>query len=178
MTLLVTEPKTRVNDRFIYHDNEIDGTIISSNFDDEIIKGLSNIDHRFQAKFYKKIGVDIVTETVFNYPYPFITEKTYRSFASLRPCIILGPYGSLQFLQHIGFKTFSNIINEKYDNIKNPELRFIAVCNSIKDFVDRPIDRIKQDLYNIKDILKFNQTHLLNLTTIQQNQFVKDLCFK
>lgn len=178
MTYLITSPQTRINDKFSVKIQNIDFTVPLNNFNDLIIKGSPNIDYRFQAEFYKKIGVDIVTETVFNYPYPFITEKTYRSFASLRPCIIVGAFGTLKFLRDIGFKTFSSIINEEYDTIEDPNIRFISVCESIKNFVDRPLEHVKEDLHKIKDDLRFNQLHLKNLIEIQRKKFRLDICLK
>ena len=144
-------------------------------FKDPIVEGKPNVDHRFQAKFYKKIAVDIVTETTFDYPYPFITEKTYRAFASLRPFILVGPYGTLKFLKGLGFKTFSVIINESYDEIEDPELRFHEVCNSIKEFVSRPLEKIKQDLISIEDILIHNQQHILTVFDKELKKFEEQL---
>ena len=88
-TLLITKPLTRVNDRFSV---TVPCDEIAVDFKDAIVEGKPNHDFRVQAPFYKKIGVDIVAETVFEYPYPFLTEKTYRPIASLRPFILVGPY--------------------------------------------------------------------------------------
>jgi len=171
MNLLTTYPTTRINDCFAIENSDINFTPLLEDFKDPIVEGLPNIDYRFHADFYKKIGVDIVAETVFNYPYPFITEKTYRSIASLRPFIIVGGYHTLKFLKENGFKTFSAIINESYDDIQHPESRFYTVCDSIKTFVDQPLEDVKQDLYKITDVLTHNRAHLLNLSSIQLEKF-------
>jgi hypothetical protein len=177
MTILLTYPNTRINDCFVKEATPypIDFTDVVSNFKDSIVEGRPNLDNRFQAEFYKKIGVDIVTETCFNYPYPFITEKTYRSFASLRPLILVGPAHSLAFIKSLGFRTFSAIINESYDDITDPELRFLAVCNSIMEFVSQPIEKIKQDLHSISKDLLHNQLHLSNLFSNELEKFKKQL---
>lgn len=172
MILLTTYPKTRVNDSFAVGDHQLDFAVPTNNVKDPIIKGVPNqYNYRFSADFYKKIGVDIVAETVFNYPYTFITEKTYRSIASLRPFIIVGPYQTLQFIKSIGFKTFSAIINEDYDNVQDPMMRFDAVCNSIKKFIDRPLDSIKHDVESVSDILIYNNKVLSELTDQEFNRF-------
>lgn len=172
---LTTVPLTRINDEFIKENSDIVCTSVGNNYIDPIVTGGPNIDHRWQADFYKKIGVDIVTETAFNYPYPFITEKTYRPIASLRPFIIVGPVRTLDFLKQVGFKTFSAIIDESYDNIEDPEKRFIEVCCCIKLFVSRPIRQIQQDLHNIKDVLLHNQNHLYNLIDLELTKFQQAL---
>lgn len=168
---LTTYPVTRINDAFLKENTSIKCTILDADYTDPIIKGQPNFDYRWQANFYKKIGVDIVTETVFKYPYPFITEKTYRPIASLRPFIIVGPEKTLNFLKQLGFKTFSSIIDESYDSVADSEQRFISVCNSIKEFVSKPIDQIRLELYSIKDILLHNQAHLFNLTNTELEKF-------
>lgn len=168
---LVTQPFTRINDLFLKENTTIKCNNLDTNYTDPIIKGKPNIDYRWQADFYLKIGVDIVTETAFQYPYPFITEKTYRPMASLRPFIVIGPVFTLRFLKQIGFKTFSAIIDESYDNIDDPEKRFIAVCHSIKLFVSRPLDQIQVDLNSIKDILLHNRRHLQNLINTELEKF-------
>lgn len=168
---LITNNRTRVPDLFLKENTTIQCNVPVADYKNTIVKGLPNVEPRLQPDFYQKIGVDIVTETVFNYPYPFITEKTYRPIASLRPFIIVGAWHTLDFLKNIGFKTFSVIINESYDNIVDPEERFNSVCNSIKVFVSRPLDQIRQDLYNIEHILLYNQTHLFNLVDCELQKF-------
>lgn len=172
MNLLSVYPKTRINDRFVTGNSHLDFTIPLENVRDPIIKGEPNeLSYRFAADFYKKIGLDIVAETAFEYPYPFVTEKTYRSISCLRPFIILGPYQTLNFIKSFGFKTFSAIINEDYDSIKDPVSRFDAVCNSIKAFVDRPISEIRHDVESISDILIYNNQVLSVLKDQEFNRF-------
>lgn len=177
MALLLPYPLTRINDYFVKEETNMsfDFREIIDNFKDPIVEGKPGIDHRFQADFYKKIAVDIVTETTFNYPYPFITEKTYRAFSSLRPFIIIGPYGTLKFLKSFGFQTFSAIINESYDEIKDPEMRFSEACDSIREFVSRPLEEIKQNLISIEDILIYNQQHMITLFEKELKKFEEQL---
>lgn len=175
MNLLFPNPITSVNDCFVGENSVLNFDPILKDFRDPIVQGRPNEHYRFEADFYKKIGVDIVTETVFEYPYNFVTEKSYRSVACLRPFIIVGPYQTLQFLRSLGFKTFSAIINESYDNISDPEERFIAVCNSIEQFVDRPLEQIKQDLHTISDVLIHNRVVLENLYKNELEKFKNQL---
>ena len=176
MELLLTYPLTRINDYFVKEETNMsfDFREIIDNFKDPIVEGI-HAGLRFQADFYKKIAVDIVTETTFNYPYPFITEKTYRAFSSLRPFIIIGPYGTLKFLKSSGFQTFSAIINESYDEIKDPEMRFSEACDSIREFVSRPLEEIKQNLISIEDILIYNQQHMITLFEKELKKFEEQL---
>ena len=169
--LLITLPATRINDLFVKSGSTLNFSPIVGSFKDPLIEGRPNLDHRYRAEFYKKIAVDIVVETAMNYPYTFITEKTYRPIASGRPFIIVGPHHTLFFLRSLGFLTFSSIIDESYDEIIDAEQRFKAVCSSIKMFVDRPIDQIIKDVKSIKNTLEKNQVCLQNLFQIQLSHF-------
>jgi hypothetical protein len=173
--LLVPFPPTRINDVFVGEGSEIDFSTNKFNRD-PIIQGEPNSPNtRFFAEFYKKIGVDIVCETVFDYPYPFFTEKTYRSIACLRPFIIVGPYGILEFIKSLNFQTFSAIIDESYDQIQDSEKRFVSVCNSINQFVARPIDQIKKDIVSVEMILLHNHTVLQRLVETELTRFKSQL---
>ena len=169
MILVTEEPKSRINDEiFLKNGNTfpIYHSIISNN-----IPPLEKKLH-FQGRFYQNFGLDIVTETVFDYPYPFISEKTLRPITSKRPFIILGAKGTLSLLQSKGFLTFSSIIDESYDQIENPSDRFDSVTNSIKNFVLQPIEKIKQDVLSVQEILNQNFQHYLLLEDIEISQLL------
>ncbi len=158
MNLLIPFPLTRVNENIHiigYNGKRPTADIISNNIptkDDFESIGL----FRFQSKFYKSFGIDIVSETVFDYPYPYISEKTLRPISSKRPFIILGSPFTLFTLKQKGFKTFDSIVDESYDQIKNSSDRFYAVCNSFKKFATQPIEKIKEDIKSISHILDYN----------------------
>lgn len=160
---LVTVPRTRINDCFVSLGSRLNFSPAATTYKDPIIQGRPNFDFRFDADFYQKIGVDIVAETAMHYPYPFITEKTYRPIACGRPFIILGPVGTLKFLQHLGFMTFSSIIDESYDLLPDAEERFYQACQSIKKFVDRPVHDIVRDVVRVKAELMHNINCLSSL---------------
>ena len=169
-SLLLPFPPTRINDGFINCNPAIDFQDVGFIKKDPLIHGSADaiagdLSYRFnEADFYQYIGVDIVAETAFEYPYCFITEKTYRSFACLRPFILVGPYNSLNFIKSFGFQTFSAIIDESYDVIQLPEERFLKVCDSIETFINRPIENIQEDIKRIEATLLHNQRTLFNLT--------------
>lgn len=141
--ILLPEIPTRVNDHFIT-DESISCAVPDAPIRHPLITGESNsIDSKYQADFYKKIAVDIVVETVFNYPYPYISEKTLRPMACKRMFIVLGAPHILKLLHSKGFETFPDFINESYDDIVCATDRFHRVVAAIKTFVDTPLDDIK-----------------------------------
>ena len=120
-----------------------------------------------QFKFYKHIAVDIVTESVYNYPYPCVTEKTLRPIANKRMFILVAPCHTLKLLHEKGFQTFSDVIDERYDLEPDPVQRWHMVCQSIQNFVVKPVDEIRNILEQHRLILENNYNVLVNLEKIE-----------
>ena len=169
MTIFYTDPLTRVNDRLKLKNgdsNPVTDDILSPHIPDIENKKRS----RYQSDFYKYYGLDIVTETVFNYPYPYISEKTMRPIVSKRPFIVVGASGILALLKSKGFQTFSNIIDESYDEILDYSDRFDSVTASIKEFVTQPIEKVRQDVASVTNTLEHNFQNYLVLEDIEISQ--------
>jgi len=130
---------------------------------DPMITGKSNqhVVGESYCDFYDNVAIDIVTETVFNYPSPQITEKTLRPILQKRMFLIIGPCGSLALLHHLGFKTFDTWICEDYDNIIDPFDRMQAVLDEIDRLTALPIDTMQDYMLECNDILEHNRKHLL-----------------
>jgi len=128
---------------------------------------------RFNCDFYKNVALDIVTETVFNYPYPCITEKTTRPIANKRMFIIVGATNILQLLRSKGFETFSDFIDETYDTIVDPVDRFNSIVNSIHAFLEKPIDDIKDYYIKNQDRFEHNFQLLSRLEEIELETICK-----
>lgn len=167
MITLVPSPLTRVHDQFI--DNyDIDATPTTVDVAHPIINGEPNDDKsRFQAEFYKKIGLDVVTETVFDYPYPCITEKTLRPIGCKRMFIVVGAPGILSMLKSKGFKTFDDIIDESYDNIADPCKRFRAVVDVVESFTNLDLENIRQYYIDNQQKFEHNFQTLKNLRSTE-----------
>ena len=168
---IYTNTKTRVNENWNPH-----GKLISSpskeSFKDPLIAGKPNGHHIFgaadyQQDFYQKIGIDIVTETVFSYPYPATTEKILRPIINKRMFIIVGPANTLKFLKTKGFQTFSPFINETYDSIVDPINRMKAILAEIDRLVILPLDIIRNAMLQYEDVLESNFTTVTNLENVE-----------
>jgi hypothetical protein len=162
---LTMTPYTRVND---YWSSSTDFTFTETDYKDPLIDGKPNsLDSRYQAKFYSSIALDIVAETVYNYRYPYISEKTLRPIACKRMFIIVGAPNILQLLHSKGFKTFPTIINEEYDNILDSNIRWEFVNKEIEKFVSKSLDEIKEILHSQIDVLNHNFETLKELQTTE-----------
>jgi len=133
-----------------------------------LIEGKANTPGtRYQASFYDKFAVDIVTETVYNYRYPYITEKTLRPIACKRLFIVVGAPGVLKVLHSKGFKTFSDVIDESYDSEIDSVKRWYLLESAIKSFVSKPLDEIKDIVRSKSDILDHNFVTLQHLEKVE-----------
>lgn len=158
------EPPTRVNDSWILDDSIEASTAGLKNWKHPLISGMPNdAATRYQADFYRHISLDIVVETVLDYPYAYITEKTFRPIACKRMFIILGARGSLRLLHSLGFTTWGDFIDESYDTIDDPVQRFLAVKNEVIRICAMPLDTIKLYMSKNLDKLEHNFSILENL---------------
>ena len=169
MNYITTIQYTRVNETWT--NGSVDADPVLYDVSHPLISWLPN--NRFthyQANFYKKIAIDIVAESVYNYPYAYITEKTLRPIACKRLFIIVGPPGVLDLLHKKGFETFSDIIDESYDLITDPVQRWHALENVITNFVTKPIDEIRNIIKSKSIILEKNFITLKNLKSTEIRQ--------
>ena len=112
--------------------------------------------------FYRDHFVDIVAETVFDYPQPFISEKTIRPMATLTPMVVFGAAGHLKSLQQHGFKTFHDFWDESYDNIDDPGERFQKCADLLVCINDWDINTCQEMYEKMLPILTHNKQHLSN----------------
>jgi hypothetical protein len=97
--------------------------------------------HNFEMMLYNTPIINLVTETFYSNRWNFcsemfITEKTYKAIAAKQMFIIVGPKGILRRLQSFGFKTFSNFIDESYDN-EPDETRLYSAIDQITHLLTR-----------------------------------------
>ena len=133
---------------------------------DTPLKKVSNtsIDNHFYLCHYgflKKAGVYIVSETMFNHPSPYFSEKTVSALLSNRPFIIIGEHGSLRALKQKGYKTFNDMFDESYDNIIDPSSRMESIFELVKDINTRSLDEIKANVLKCQDKLSHNRNLML-----------------
>lgn len=124
------------------------------------------IDQEFDRATYNfvKLGaVYIISETVFNHPYPRFTEKTISALLSHRPFIIIGAPNSLNALKEKGFATFDNFIDESYDKITDPTQRLEQIFDLVKSINEKTLDQLKQNVLQSKDKLIHNKNLMKNI---------------
>ena len=86
----------------------------------------------YSCQDYLETGLEIVLETIVDDQRWHLTEKTLRPIACGHPFMILGTSGILKYLRRYGFKTFSPLIDESYDDIQDPVERMQAIIDVMK----------------------------------------------
>lgn len=75
----------------------------------------------------------VPTETVFFGKRLHITEKTFKAIALEMPFILMAPAGSLEYMRSYGFKTFSPILDESYDQELDDIRRVEMIVKQLKE---------------------------------------------
>jgi hypothetical protein len=112
----------------------------------------------------------LVTETIFNYPYSFRTEKIWKPIAIGHPWIAVSNAGYYRDIRNLGFKTFNNIIDESFDTMTND----IDRVNRIRDIVEdlcRSESNLISFLAAARPVCEYNQKHLWNMRELVRQQF-------
>lgn len=110
----------------------------------------------------------LVTETVFDYPYSFRTEKIWKPVAIGHPFIVASNAGYYRDLHNLGFKTFGNVIDESFDQIENNQDRLKRIVQIVKDLCQQDLASFIKECYNV---CKYNQQRLAELRLQVRNDF-------
>lgn len=121
-----------------------------------------------QAEPYIDTYFSLVTETVFDYPYSFRTEKIWKPIAMGHPWIVAANTGFVKDIRNLGFKTFDSLLDESYDQIDDNQHRLQRVAQVVEDLCQQNLDLF---LESAKDICKYNQQHLVSLIDPIKKQF-------
>jgi hypothetical protein len=122
------------------------------------------------SKPYTDSYFSLVTETVFDYPYSFRTEKIWKPIAIGHPFIVASNQGYYRDLHQLGFKTFGNLIDESFDQISNNTDRLNRISQVVTDLCQQDLASFVKECYNV---CKYNQQHLAELGPKIRAEFPK-----
>jgi len=110
----------------------------------------------------------LVTETVFDYPYTFRTEKIWKPIAIGHPWICAANQYYYRDMHDLGFRTFGHLIDESWDQITDNQTRLKRLADVVRDLCQQDLNSFLQAA---KDVCKYNQQHLLELRDKLPRQF-------
>jgi hypothetical protein len=119
-------------------------------------------------KPYSHTYFSLVTETVFDYPYSFRTEKIWKPVAIGHPFIVAGNAGYYRDLHQLGFQTFGHVIDESFDKINNNQDRLNRISQVVTDLCQQDLASFLNECYNV---CKYNQQHLKEIRIKVRKEF-------
>ena len=117
---------------------------------------------------YRDTYFSLVTETVFNYPYSFRTEKIWKPVAVGHPWIAVANQGFYRDMHSLGFRTFDHVVDESFDAIDNSQDRIERVAEVVEDLCQQDLASFYKECYNV---CKYNQ----ELYTEMRHQVPREL---
>lgn len=105
----------------------------------------------------------VVSETSADDRWCFITEKTVRPMIYFHPFIVWGNPGTLKTIKDLGFETFPEFFDERYDNINNADMRMKMILNNVKRLCGLPIEEIHSLYQSVIPKLIHNRNLLIEL---------------
>lgn len=110
----------------------------------------------------------LVTETVFEYPYSFRTEKIWKPIAMGHPFVVVANAGYYRDLHNLGFKTFGHVIDESFDLIEDNQQRIERIAQVVEDLCRQDLASFLKECYTV---CKYNQQHLAEMSLQVRKDF-------
>jgi len=121
-----------------------------------------------ESKPYEDTYFSLVTETIFEYPYSFRTEKIWKPIAMGHPWIAVTNVGFYRDMHRLGFKTFGHLIDESFDQIENNQKRIERITQVVEDLCRQDLASFLQECYTI---CKYNQQHHIEMAASWRQEF-------
>ena len=120
------------------------------------------------ADAYIDTYFSVITETVFEYPYTFRTEKIWKPVVIGHPWIAVANCGYYRDMHNLGFQTFGHVIDESFDSIEDNDQRLERIAQIIEDLCQQDLDKFLEECYNV---CKYNQQHLAEMRIRVRQEF-------
>jgi hypothetical protein len=99
---------------------------------------------------YLDSWLEIVPETIYQNGY-FFTEKTLKPIVTRTPFLMVSSRGYLEYLKSLGYKTFSSLIDEKYDSEDRIEDRVRLLADQLENIIKNGSKNFYQASQSILD---------------------------
>jgi hypothetical protein len=121
---------------------------------------------------YIDTAFSVITETIYDYPYSFRTEKIWKPMIMAHPWIAVANTGYYRDLRARGFRTFDHLIDESFDSVEDPHIRIEHIVQVISDIV---INGPVSFLMAAQEVCKYNQLHLREHNRLERSAFPQNL---
>lgn len=114
---------------------------------------------------YTDTWFSVVTETIYDYPHTFFTEKIWKPVLMAHPFVVAANPGYLKDLRAAGFQTFHTLIDEHYDSIDCPHTRLERIIDTVRGI---SLQGAAHFWEASRDICKYNQQRLVEFNREQR----------
>jgi hypothetical protein len=114
---------------------------------------------------YTDTWFSVVSETIFDYPHTFRTEKIWKPVLMSHPFVVAANRGYLKDLRSAGFQTFHTLIDESYDQISSPTVRIERIIDTVRGISQYGAAKFWEAS---RDICKYNQQRLVEYNREQR----------
>jgi len=121
-----------------------------------------------EPRAYEDTYFSLVSETVFEYPHSFRTEKLWKPVAMGHPWIAVSNAGFYKEMHNLGFQTFGHVIDESFDSIDNHQDRIERITQVVEDLCSQDLVKFLEECYTV---CKYNQQHLLECREKWRKEF-------
>lgn len=146
-------------------------------FSDNLDNTQRNNHSMHQSKYFDNAYCNIVLETYFDIKEcqgTFLTEKTFKPIKHGQLFFIAGPPGSLGLLRSLGYRVFDNVLDNSYDDILDPTMRWKKLCKSIaeaKNNLPELFKFAKEDIEHNQKLFMHKKNNRLEKLIKQINEF-------
>jgi hypothetical protein len=120
--------------------------------------------HSLNKRYYEDTYFSIVTETLCSPEFSAggntigraISEKTFKPMLHNHPFMIAGVPGVLRLLKKLGYKTFSPMIDESYDDELDASKRCFMIAKEAERLASLKDDELQVFLNSCKPIVEYN----------------------
>ena len=136
--------------------------LFGNTWGDAIVNPLAYVDTYFS----------VVTETIFDYPYTFRTEKIWKPMIMGHPFVVAANPGYYKDLHSAGFQTFGHLIDESFDLIDDPTARANRIVDVVADIC---YNGAASFLEAARSVCKYNYLQLREYNSQERNKLPKNL---
>lgn len=122
---------------------------------------------------YTDTWFSLVTETIFDYPHTFRTEKIWKPIMMQHPFLVAANQNYYRDLRRAGFRTFEPWISEDFDQIDRPDERLERIIEQVIWICEHDL---AADLWTeTRDVCKYNCQLLIEYNQQQRLQLPNSL---
>lgn len=117
----------------------------------------------FSVSDYERTFISVVSETLTYNDVIFFSEKIWKTMYAGHPFILIGNPYSLRYLKNMGFRTFSDWIDESYDTEINLDKRIEKVTLQLEKFNKLKIKELSKIREEMVEICDHNKKNLIEI---------------